>query len=162
MFYRIKQYGDPIMDIIEILKNKDEIGTIVNKLFLYTDEMNWDGLIQEVFTSKVEFDTTSLGGDVNHVSSGSIIEGWKEGFKELESVHHQIGNIDIAVSESQADVFCYGTATQYKTNPSGNNTRTFIGTYDLKLVKDGESNQEWKICGFKFNLKFMEGNVDFE
>ena len=150
------------MDLLEILKNKDEINTVVNKLFLYTDNMNWNGLMKEVFTSEVEFDNTSLGGDVDQVSSKSIIDGWKEGFAELESVHHQIGNMDIAVNGSQAEVFCYGTATQYKTTASGNNTRSFIGSYNLRLVNEELNHQEWKICGFKFNLKFMDGNVDFE
>jgi len=55
--------------------------------------MDWEGLISDVFTPKVDFDNTSLGGDAQQVSSKSIVEGWKEGFKGLESVHHQIGNL---------------------------------------------------------------------
>lgn len=146
------------MEIIEVLKNKDEINRVVNKLFLYTDNRDWNKLISDVFTPKVDFDNTSLGGDAQLVSSESIVDGWKEGFKELESVHHQIGNLDIEINGSLATVFCYGTATQYKTSPSKNNTRTFIGNYDLKLIKE----KDWKISGFTFNLKFMDGNIDFK
>jgi len=45
-------------------------------------------------------------------------------------------SLDIELNDSLATVFCYGTATQYKTSPSGKNTRTFIGSYNLKLIKE--------------------------
>ena len=121
--------------------------------------MNWDGLVNEVFTSQVDFDMTSVGGLSSKVTSQSIVEGWEAGFEGIESVHHQIGNVDIEVEGLTAKVFCYGTATQYKTSDSGKNTRTFIGTYDFDLVKE---NSQWKIEGFKFNLKMMDGNVEFK
>lgn len=51
------------------------------------------------------------------------------------------------VSKAQFDQ----TVAQVKTL-SGNNTRTFIGTYNLGLIKE---EGQWKVNQFAFNLKIM-------
>ena len=37
--------------------------------------------------------------------------------------------------------------------------RTFVGSYDFTLVRDGSA---WRIDGFRFNLKYMDGNPNLE
>ncbi len=59
----------------------------------------------------------------------------------------------------EADAFCYGIALHYRPNPSGRNTRTFVGTYDLGLRRDGE---RWRISRFRFGAKWVEGNLELE
>ena len=59
----------------------------------------------------------------------------------------------------RAAAFCYGIAYHYLPNASGRNTRTFVGSYDFELEKDGGA---WHIRSFKYNLKFLDGNLNLE
>jgi hypothetical protein len=71
-------------------------------------------------------------------------------------VHHQIGNIVVQVLGSTASLFCYGIAIHYLPSPSGRNTRTFVGSYDIRLVRKKGG---WKIDGFSYHSKFVLGNL---
>jgi len=142
----------------EILIQKDAILTVTNKLFVYTDTRNWQGILNEVFTDEVYFDMTSLaGGEPATLPATTIVAAWEEGLKPIEHIHHQTGNFDVDINDSKATVNCYGTAWHYKQTPSGRNTRVFVGTYMLQLVKQQEG---WRINGFTFNKKFIDGNLD--
>ena len=46
-----------------------------------------------------------------------------------------------------------------KKGASKGNTRSFTGSYDLKAEK---TNRGWRLSQFKYNLKFIDGNVDME
>lgn len=77
----------------------------------------------------------------------------------MKAIHHQAGNFLVDIKPHEATVFCYGVAWHYRPNKTNRNTRTFIGSYDIHLMKqDGE----WKIDRFKFNLKFIDGNLELE
>ncbi len=41
---------------------REQFIEIVNKLFIYTDNRQWDKIIEEVFTDSVLFDMSSAGG----------------------------------------------------------------------------------------------------
>jgi hypothetical protein len=84
---------------------------------------------------------------------------WGNCLKNLEAVHHQTGNLKIDVIDEKALAFCYGTASHFKKMKSGNNTRTFVGSYDFHLTR---TNEEWRIDSFKFNLKYIDGNLNLE
>lgn len=141
------------------LEDHNAVEKVANNLFIQTDNMDWDALVSDVFTESVYFDMTSVGGTAGDVSSQAIVDGWDQGFATIEAVQHQSGNMQIEVNGDTATVFQYGTATQYATTVSGNNTRTFFGTYGIGLVKqDGV----WKVNTFAFNLKMMDGNISFE
>lgn len=60
---------------------------------------------------------------------------------------------------TRAEAFCYGTATHYLPNETDANTRTFVGSYDFELTRDGG---RWGITKLKFNLKFVDGNLNLE
>jgi len=138
---------------------RDEIVETANKLFVYTDQRNWEG-IKATFADEVLFDMTSMsGGDPVRLKPQQIVDMWDSGLKKLKAIHHQVGNYLITARETDADLFCYGIAIHYLPNPTNENIRVFVGSYDLHLLKvDGV----WKIDGFKFNLKFIEGNKDLE
>lgn len=140
-------------DLIERQKAID----LVTKLFVETDNRNWEA-VKACFTPKVRFDMTSLtGGEPSDKTPEEITAAWDSGFQGVDSVHHQAGNFLVTMDEKTASVFCYAVATHYKKVPSGNNTRTFVGSYDFGLSKD-DSN--WKVSSFEFNLKYMDGNIE--
>lgn len=141
------------------LVQKDEIIDAANSLFIFTDERNWES-VKAIFSDEVLFDMTSLaGGDPIRLTPQQIVDGWDAGLKKLKALHHQIGNYRVAVRDKDADLFCYGIAFHYLPNPTSNNTRTFVGSYDLHFMK---TKNGWKIDQFKFNLKYIDGNKDLE
>jgi ketosteroid isomerase-like protein len=155
----LSENNESLVSRIQLLEDTNAVEKVANNLFIQTDNMDWNALVNDVFTENVYFDMTSVGGSAGEVTSKSIVEGWEQGFMTIESVHHQSGNMQIQVDGDTATVFQYGTATQYATTNSGNNTRTFIGTYNLGLIKE---DGQWKVNQFAFNLKIMDGNVAFE
>ena len=47
----------------------------------------------------------------------------------------------------------------YLEDPNEQNSRTFVGSYDYGLVVE---DNDWKINKFKFNRKFIVGNINLE
>jgi hypothetical protein len=138
---------------------KDRVIETVNRLFINTDNRDWPK-VRALFASRVLFDMTSLaGGRPVTIMPQEIVDGWDKGLKALKAIHHQAGNYLVDIKDNEAAVFCYGVAWHYLPNKTNRNTRTFVGSYDIHLVKQDE---EWKIDRFKFNLKFIDGNPDLE
>jgi hypothetical protein len=138
------------------LVDRAEVADTVTRLFVNTDEGNWTG-VADCFAPKVLFDVSSLSGSKpSKVSSKKIVDQWSSGLRGLTAVHHQTGNMLVSVEGAEAGAFCYVTATHYFPNPTGNETRRFVGTYDFHLVKGDDG---WRIDMFRFNLKFSEGNA---
>jgi hypothetical protein len=144
------------IDPIAIIIDRAEVANTVTRLFVNTDERNWKG-VTDCFASKVLFDMSSLSGSKpSRLSPKRIVDQWESGLRGLTAVHHQIGNVLVNVEGSEAGAFCYATATHYFPNPTGNDTRTFVGTYDFHLLKVED---DWRIDMFRFNLRFTEGNA---
>jgi len=138
------------------LADRAEVADTVTRLFINTDERNWEG-VADCFATKVLFDMSSLSGiKPSRVSPKKIVDQWESGLRGLSAVHHQVGNMLVSVEGGEASAFCYATAMHYYPNPTGNDTRTFVGTYDIHL---GKEEGGWKIDMFRFNLKFTEGNA---
>ncbi len=144
---------------MESLTTRDQLIEIVNKLFIYTDQKDWDKLQSEVFAPTVHFDMSSLGGEVTTKTSKEICDNWNTGFGGLDSVNHLAGNHLVSVEGSNAEVFCYTTATHYRESATQGKTREFVGTYELKLSKETNG---WLIRSFKYNLKYMNGNLELK
>jgi hypothetical protein len=136
---------------------RDEIVEVVNRLFIYTDMQEWDKLQNEVFTDKVEFDMSSLGGDKAEKSAKEICDGWKAGFAGIDSVNHLAGNYLIQIENQTATVFAYATATHFKEAATKGKTREFVGTYNIGLTRGASG---WCINQFRYNLKYATGNTD--
>jgi hypothetical protein len=127
------------------------------RLFVDTDNRDW-ALVRDCFDESVLFDMSSLSGkEPAWVTPEFIVSGWEEGLKELSAVHHQIGNIIVQVRGRTASLTCYGIAIHYLPKPSGRNTRTFVGSYDIRLVR---KKGVWKIDAFTYHSKFVLGNPD--
>lgn len=145
---------------IELIVDKVELTELANKLYMYCDAMQWEKMLSEVFTPVIWFDASSQGGgDPRTMEARDVCNMWNEGLAGLDAIHHQSGHYLINVQGDKADIYSYGTATHYKKAATKGNTRTFVGSYDLKAERTSNG---WRLSQFKFNLKFMEGNISLE
>lgn len=145
------------MSLFEI---KSELTELANKLFMYTDSRDWQKLLDEVFTEYVDFNMSSAGGGTpQQLKAPEICKTWKLGFHDIDVVHHQAGHYVITVNESIADIYAYAVATHYKKAATMGLTRSFTGSYNLQATL---TEQGWRISAFKYNLKYIEGNIGLE
>lgn len=134
-----------------------QITETISRLFIAVDQSNWDEL-KDIFNSSVLLDYTSMaGGEPATLSAEQIINSWKGLLPGFDATHHQLGNFIVNSGNKMASVFCYGTATHFLKNETGNNIWTVVGSYDFELI---EQNGAWKVTQMKFNFKFMDGNSD--
>jgi hypothetical protein len=145
------------MDSLDYLLDRGKILDALYLLFLETDNKNWRE-VKSCFVPKVVFDMTSMtGGEPEELSPDEIVSRWDQGLKNIRHVHHQIGNFRVKTDNDHAQVMCNGIAMHEAEDPAGNNTRTFVGTYDIGMIRVFDS---WKVEKLKFNLKFIDGNVN--
>ncbi len=138
---------------------REKIIEVVNRMFIYTDQMEWQKLQKEVFATTVFFDVTSLGGTAENLSAIEICKNWERGFFGLDAVYHLVGNHLVTLEGFTAEVFCYSSAIHYREAAEYGMTREFVGSYDLHLT---QTEKGWRIDAFKYNLKFMTGNQTME
>ena len=147
------------MDDLETLSDKQQIVEVITDLFIATDRRDWPGVIA-CFTQQVTFDMSSLGGPPATLTPAKeIAAGWEKGLAPLTAVHHQAGNFRVWPRGDEADASCYGIALHYRPNPSGRNTRTFVGSYDFGLRREGG---RWLIGRFRFDAKYVDGNLELD
>jgi hypothetical protein len=144
---------------VRTLIERSRIADAINTLFVATDSRDWDR-VHDCLAERVAFDMTSLaGGEPAQLSPREITAGWEAGLRYVDSIHHQVGNVSIGVQEAEATASCYGIAYHYRRTKSGRNTRLFVGSYDFHLrLQRGD----WRIDLFRFNLKFVDGNLELE
>ncbi|MDQ3292390.1 MAG: nuclear transport factor 2 family protein [Bacteroidota bacterium] len=139
---------------------REQLIEIVNKLFVYTDNRQWQKLQDEVFADKVLFDMSSLGaGAAEEKLAKDICAMWETGFQGIDAIHHQSGNFLVTVSENTATVFCYAIASHYKAAAAQGKTREFVGNYDIGLT---QTDKGWRIKAFKYTVKYTSGNLSLE
>ena len=144
---------------LQALVDRDRIAEVIHQLFIHTDLRDW-AAVRACFADEVLFDMTSVaGGEPARVTPEEITAGWEEGLRPLRAIHHQAGNLLVTLHGDEADAFCYGIASHYLPNPTGRDTRTFVGSYDFHLARAGE---RWRIDRFRFNLKYLDGNPSLE
>ena len=144
---------------VATLVDRAAVQDTVTRLFVATDNRDWNG-VRAVLADSVLIDMTSTAGGVPiRVSSQQITKTWDEDLRGLKAIHHQEGNMLVSLRDGEADVSCYGIAVHYLPNPSGMNSRSFVGTYDFHLVKRPDG---WKINLFRFNLKYLSGNMNLQ
>jgi hypothetical protein len=152
-------YHQSAQEQMTAMVERDRVTATATKLFICTDDRNWD-CVKDVFAPEVLFDMTSLaGGEPVKMTPEKIASTWEQGLKSLKAIHHQAGNYQVTVEGNEADLFCYGIAYHYLPNATNRNTRTFVGSYTMHLIR---SDAGWKIDKFRFNLKFIDGNKDLE
>jgi len=141
------------------LLHKEQVREVVTRLFISTDNRDWD-TVSRLFAAEVLFDMTSMvGSEPVKLTPDEIVASWEKGLKPLKAIHHQTGNFIVNTNQTEATVFCYGIASHYLPNKTNQNTRIFVGSYNFHLVKNGDN---WQIDQFKFNLKYIDGNPNLE
>jgi hypothetical protein len=144
---------------VRSLVERSRIADVIHALFVATDARDWDQ-VHECLAERVTFDMASLaGGEPAQRSPREITGGWEAGLRYVDSIHHQVGNLSIALQEVEATASCYGIAYHYRRTKSGRNTRVFVGSYDFHLARQ---RGDWRIDLFRFNLKFVDGNLELE
>lgn len=146
---------------MELRSKREELIELANKLFVYTDLRQWQRLLGEVFKEEVLFDMASAGaGPAKTLSATVICEMWNNGFTGIDHVHHQSGNFIVDFkSDIEAAIFCYAIASHYKQAATQGKTREFIGSYELHASL---TDLGWRLDGFKYNLKYITGNVELK
>ena len=148
------------MNDVEKLSARREVEDVVVRLFVATDRRDWAG-VEACLAHMVILDMTSMaGGEPAHLTAREVIEGWRKGLEPIDHVHHQLCNFQIDVDGDRASAFCYGVAFHHRgriSNPA--KSRTFVGSYEVHLARTAG---EWRIDLFRFNLRFIEGNLDLE
>ena len=141
-------------------RDQKELSDLTSRLFMYTDERNWQGHINENFTPNVLFDTQSAGGGPPQtITSREITNIWEQGLRGVDAIHHQAGHEIITVNGDQATIYAYSVATHYRAAATQGNTRTFVGSYDLRAER---TTGGWRLNQFKYNLKYTDGNMTLE
>jgi hypothetical protein len=144
----------------EDLVSRQQVEDVVVRMFVATDERDWP-TVESCFTEPFVLDMTSMvGGSPATMTPRQVASAWAEGFKTLDHVHHQVGNFRTSVAGQRANVHCFGVAFHYRggiTSPA--KSRTFVGTYELELSAQSD---RWRISKLKFNLKFIDGNLELE
>jgi hypothetical protein len=139
---------------------RQQVEDTVIRLFVATDDRDWP-TVESCFTDPFILDMTSMvGGSPATMTPRQVTTAWADGFKTLDHVHHQVGNFRTTVDGQRAKVRCYGIALHHRAKISAPaKTRVFVGAYDIDLsLQSGE----WRIGLFKFNLKFIDGNLELE
>lgn len=141
--------------------DREKVIDTITGLFIGTDNRDW-AVVRECLADRVLLDMSTLGaGPPRALSAEQVIAGWEAGLKPIQAVHHQAGNFLVNLVGDGADAFCYGIASHYLPNSSGMNTRTFVGSYEFHLQRDGTGGR-WRIDQMRFNLKYIDGNPDLE
>ena len=144
----------------QFVSDKLEITELTNKLFMYADALKWQQLQDEVFAKEVFFDMSSAGGGkAATMTSNDICEIWRQGFEGLDAIHHQAGHYLINVNGDLSDINGYAVAMHYKKAATKGNTRTFVGSYDLRAKRTPKG---WRLIQFKYHLKYLDGNIALE
>lgn len=144
---------------LQTLLDKDAIGDVINRLFVGTDNRDWVA-VRAALAPRLHVDMTSVaGGTPSEIGGADLAAMWETGLRPIQAVHHQTGNLRIAVDGDAAEAFCYGTATHYRPTASGRNVRTFVGSYDFRLAR---MEGAWRITLFRFNLKYLDGNLQLD
>ena len=140
--------------------DKITLTELANKLYMYTDEQRWQDLLDEVFTTDIWLDVSSMGGgEPTTIKAADLCNMWKEGFKGIDHVQHQAGHYIITINGNEATIFGYAVAYHFKASATNGKTRSFVGSYDLKAVN---TQKGWRLSQFKYNLKFIDGNTTLE
>jgi 3-phenylpropionate/cinnamic acid dioxygenase small subunit len=147
------------MDDLKALLDREAIVDLVNRLFVAVDNRDW-AAAQACFADRVRFDMTSAGDlTVKELTPREITDAWEVALAPVEAIHHQSGNFRVQILGDDGTCLCYGTAFHFRRVHSGRNTRTFVGSYEYRLSRASGS---WLINGFRFKLKFIDGNAGLE
>ncbi|WP_413205403.1 nuclear transport factor 2 family protein [Rhodospirillum sp. A1_3_36] len=138
------------------MTNSTEITNTIEKYFSAIDTRDWS-TAEALMTTPFHLDYSSMGaGPAADLLPSDILAGWKSILPGFDHTHHQLGNLDLSVSDSQATVTCHVTATHFIDNVDNDPIWVVVGTYTIGLVRDETG---WKICALTLTFKYQSGNT---
>ena len=144
---------------IQRLIDERDVRDTVTRVFVGTDRRDWNA-VEACLSDPVTLDVTSLvGGEPALMKPSAVTGGWAEGLRAIDHVHHQIGNFLVAIDGDAARVSCYGIAFHHRRVTDPHNVRRFVGSYDIRLSRSAGA---WTIDLFKFDVAFVDGNLELE
>jgi hypothetical protein len=109
-----------------------------------------------MFCAQVDLDYTSLnGGEPVTLAPDVIVGAWKENLSRLESTHHLIANVAIALDGDDATVAAHVTGTHVGGGSVGDRLWTVGGRYDLRVRREPAG---WRIAALKLTVRWATGN----
>jgi hypothetical protein len=146
-------------DELQQLLDERDVADLVVRLFVATDRRDWRA-VEACLAERVTLDMTSMtGGEPLQKSGPELAALWEEGLRPIDHVHHQVGNLRVTVSGDEAKATCYGIALHHRKISGPRKTRVFVGSYDVRLRRQ---EGRWRIEAFRFDLAFLEGNLELE
>ena len=142
------------MDALQQLLDERDVADVVVRLFVSTDRRDWAG-VEACLAPRLVLDM----GEPLERTGAEVAAMWEEGLRPIDQVHHQMGNLQVSVAGEEASASCYGTAFHHRKVQDPRRTRVFVGSYAIHLVRMGG---RWRIDRFKFDLAFIEGNLELE
>lgn len=144
-------------DMKTLVAEKQAVQEVVTSIFVGTDERDWQ-MVENAFAGQVLLDYTSMaGGEPSTLSPKQITDSWKTILPGFQFTQHAISNFRVSIHGREATVHHYGTAQHYLDVEDGEDLWTVVGTYEHHLI---QTNGRWKTDRMKFNLKYMDGNMD--
>lgn len=127
-------------------------------IFVGTDARDW-ARVTRTFAPQVWLDYSSISGQpAATLAPAQLVAQWQQVLPGFAHTHHQLGNFEVkGVSENEATVSCYGTATHYLPQPTGSSVWAVVGTYDFHLVRQRET---WRADRMTFHFKYQDGNLE--
>lgn len=130
---------------------KEQIQSLITKLFNGVDERNWEA-VQQTMADSVYTDYTALGGDAGFKTPDEILTGWKALLPGFERTIHQVHNEAIWVAGERATATLDAIATHYLNQDQWT---VFVG-YDTEYIKE---NDQWKLARIDLSLYDQNGNT---
>jgi len=132
------------------MNHEQQVANAVARFFRGVDERDWRGLRARM-THPFHVDYASFGrGAPADVDPMVVLDGWAEFLPRFEHTHHQLGNMDIEVSGSEATVHCAVTGTHV----AQEEVWTVVGAYDLRLERNDD---QWKLARLRFDYRYQTG-----
>lgn len=144
-------------------KNDDKhlIQDLIDKLFKYSDELNFEGLKKEVLAEYLIYDVSSAGGINKKMSSTEVCDLIKEYSTGLDGNNRIMGDIIIKINDNNtAEVLTTAIVTHYKKKSKKGNVREFTGNYHIILNKIND--YSWRIISFTYSLNHTSGNLELD
>jgi 3-phenylpropionate/cinnamic acid dioxygenase small subunit len=137
------------------MTGRDEVAELTANLGLLIDARDWDAA-EALFCDQVDLDYTSLnGGEPQRLSPGEIVGAWKENLSRLESTHHLIANVVIAIEGDEGTVAANVTGTHVGDAAAGDRLWTVGGRYDLRVRREPDG---WRIAALTLTVRWATGN----
>ena len=137
---------------VELSAVRDTVTRVTHEI----DAKRWAEL-RQLYADEVRSDYTSLfGGTPMKQTGDALIAGWKSVLAKVRT-HHQLGPIDVQLSDGAATATCQVRALHQTDAAPGGGEWEVLGHYVFELSK--REGGVWKIHGMTLLTRIQTGNT---